>query len=45
MAMVYAWLDKEEQFARHLSLAKQLIQAMDDNPNREEEVPLVGALS
>lgn len=44
MAMVYAWLDKEDQFAKHLALAKQLIQLMDDNPEREEEVPMVGAL-
>lgn len=43
MAMVYAWLDKEEQFARYLDGAKQLIQLMEDNPNRQEEIPLVGS--
>lgn len=41
MAMVYAWMDKEEQFARHLNFAKQLIQAMEDNADQEEEIPLV----
>ncbi|CAN0250388.1 unnamed protein product [Hapterophycus canaliculatus] len=40
MAMMYAWLDKEAHFARHLKLAKKLVQLMDDNPEGEE-VPLV----
>lgn len=40
MGMMYAWLDKEVQFARHLKQAKKLVQLMDDNPDGEE-VPLV----
>lgn len=41
MSMLYAFLDKEEQFSKHLSAAKELIHAMDNNPDCEE-VPLVG---
>ena len=42
MAMMYAWLDKEAEFSKHLRAADQLIEIMDNNPDQEEEVPLVG---
>lgn len=42
MAMMYAWLDKQSDFSKHLQHARQLIELMDNNPESEEEVPLVG---
>jgi len=42
MAMMYAWLDKQSDFSKHLQHARQLVELMDNNPDSEEEVPLVG---
>lgn len=40
MAMMHAWLDKKPLFAKHLEIAQQLVERMDNNP--EVEVPMVG---
>lgn len=40
--MLYAWLDKESLFDKHLKAAHQLIEMMEADP--EQEVPLVSLL-